>query len=58
MITLFRMHTEDSVGKVRTELMLILHVLFFWVYTAGNEERFKKGADSTVVLYCEWELTT
>lgn len=50
-----RMHTEDSVGKVRTELMLILYVLFSWVYTAGNEEGFKKGADSTVVLYCELE---
>lgn len=52
------MHAEDSVGKVRTELMLVFNVLFFWVYTAGNEEGFKKGADSTVILYCELELAT
>lgn len=57
-LTLLRMHAEDSVGKVRTELMLVFNVLFFWVYTAGNEEGFKKGADSTVILYCELELAT
>lgn len=39
-LALLRMHTEDSVGKVRTELMLILNVLFFCMYTAGNEEGF------------------
>lgn len=50
------MHTEDSVGKVRTEPMPILNVLFFGVYTAGNEKGFHKGADSTVDLYCELEL--
>lgn len=50
------MHTEDSVGKVRTEPMLVLNVLFLWVYTVGNEEGFSKGADSMVDLYCELEL--
>lgn len=40
MLTLLRMHTQDSVGKLRTELMLVLNVLFFQVYTAGNEEGF------------------
>lgn len=56
MLILLRTHTEDSVGKVRTEPMLVLNVLFLWVYTVGNEEGFSKGADSMVDLYCELEL--